>query len=86
MRASIARTRVELRRDCKVGRPAWQQRREAPDGRLTACSGGESMQHASGTFHVSNMKDEPYQELKTGGKLTRATGDQAYDGRHRRHR
>jgi hypothetical protein len=38
------------------------------------------MQHASGTFHVSNMKDEPYQELKAGGKLTRATGDQAYEG------
>jgi len=38
------------------------------------------MQHASGTFHVSNMNDEPYQELKTGGKLTRATGDQAYEG------
>ncbi len=38
------------------------------------------MQHASGTFHVSNMKDETYQELGNGRKLTRATGDQAYDG------
>jgi hypothetical protein len=38
------------------------------------------MQHASGTFHVSGMKDEPYQELAGGGKLTRATGDQAYQG------
>ena len=38
------------------------------------------MQHASGTFHVSGMKDEPYQELGNGGKLTRATGDQAYEG------
>jgi hypothetical protein len=38
------------------------------------------MQHASGTFHVSDMKDEPYEELENGGKLTRATGDQAYEG------
>jgi hypothetical protein len=38
------------------------------------------MQHASGTFQVSNMKDEPYRELDNGGKLTRATGDQAYAG------
>jgi hypothetical protein len=26
------------------------------------------------------MKDEPYHELESGGKLTRATGDQAYTG------
>ena len=38
------------------------------------------MQHASGTFKVSGMNEEPYQELENGGKLTRATGDQAYDG------
>jgi hypothetical protein len=39
-----------------------------------------SMQHASGTFKVSGMNEEPYKELESGGKLTRATGDQVYEG------
>jgi hypothetical protein len=38
------------------------------------------MQHAKGSFRVSNMKDEPYDQLSGGGKLTRATGDQTYTG------
>ena len=38
------------------------------------------MQHATGTFHVSGMKEEPYQELAGDGKLTRASGEQAYQG------
>src|SRR6266576_5960963 len=38
------------------------------------------MQHASGSFKVSGMNEEPYKELENGGKLTRATGDQAYEG------
>ena len=38
------------------------------------------MQHASGTFHVSGMDELPYQELADGGKLTRASGDQTYEG------
>ena len=38
------------------------------------------MHHAKGSFRVSNMKDEPYDELPGGGKLTRATGEQTYSG------
>jgi hypothetical protein len=38
------------------------------------------MQHATGTFRVSSMKEDPYEELAGGGKLTRASGDQAYEG------
>jgi hypothetical protein len=42
--------------------------------------GGKTMRHAKGAFKVSGMKDEPYEELAGGRKLTRATGDQAYTG------
>jgi uncharacterized protein DUF3224 len=38
------------------------------------------MGHAKGAFKVSGMKDEPYEGLPGGGKLTRATGEQAYSG------
>jgi hypothetical protein len=38
------------------------------------------MQHATGSFRVSGMKEDPYQELADGGKLTRASGDQTYEG------
>jgi Protein of unknown function (DUF3224). len=38
------------------------------------------MQHATGSFKVSSMKEDPYEDLVDGGKLTRASGDQTYDG------
>jgi hypothetical protein len=38
------------------------------------------MRHASGSFKVSGMQEEPYEELSGGAKLTRASGDQAYTG------
>jgi hypothetical protein len=40
----------------------------------------DATRHATGSFKVSGMKDEPYDELDGGRKLTRATGDQAYTG------
>jgi hypothetical protein len=38
------------------------------------------MPHANGSFRVSSMKEDPYEELPDGGKLTRASGDQDYTG------
>ena len=38
------------------------------------------MPHANGSFQVSGMKEDPYEELPDGAKLTRASGDQAYTG------
>ncbi|MEO8571461.1 MAG: DUF3224 domain-containing protein [Chloroflexota bacterium] len=38
------------------------------------------MRHASGSFAVSGMQEESYEELAGGAKLTRASGDQAYTG------
>lgn len=38
------------------------------------------MRHAKGSFRVSGMKDDPYEQLPGGGKLTRASGEQAYTG------
>ena len=37
-------------------------------------------QTASGTFKVSSMEEDTYQVLEHGGKLTRARGDQQFDG------
>jgi hypothetical protein len=37
-------------------------------------------QTASGTFRVSSMEEDTYQALEGGGKLTRARGDQEFDG------
>ena len=39
-----------------------------------------TIQHATGSFRVSDMKDDPYEELGDGAKLTRASGQQAYHG------
>ena len=38
------------------------------------------MRHAKGSFRVSGMKDDLYEQLPGGGKLTRASGEQAYTG------
>ena len=37
-------------------------------------------QTASGTFKVSSMEEDTYQVLEHGGKLTRARGDQQFEG------
>jgi len=38
------------------------------------------MPHATGSFHVSDMAEDPYKELADGAKLTRASGAQDYRG------
>jgi hypothetical protein len=38
------------------------------------------MRHAAGSFKVSAMHEDPYEELGGGAKLTRASGEQAYEG------
>ena len=38
------------------------------------------MPHAAGSFRVSDMAEEPYEELADGAKLTRASGAQAFQG------
>ena len=38
------------------------------------------MRHASGSFKVSGMQEDPCEELSGGAKLTRASGDQSYAG------
>jgi hypothetical protein len=39
------------------------------------------MAHATGSFKVSAMKEDPYEDLVAdGAKLTRASGEQAYSG------
>jgi uncharacterized protein DUF3224 len=36
--------------------------------------------HATGTFKVESWQEEPYVEVEDGGKLTRASVKQAFDG------
>lgn len=38
------------------------------------------MRHAAGSFTVSAMQEDPYEELGGGAKLTRASGEQTYEG------
>ena len=38
------------------------------------------MASASGTFQITSMREDTYQELDGGGKLTRANGDQRFTG------
>jgi hypothetical protein len=38
------------------------------------------MSRARGTFKVTSMNEDPYEELDGGGKLTRAWGGQAFSG------
>ena len=38
------------------------------------------MARASGTFQITSMGEDTYQELDGGGKLTRANGDQRFTG------
>ena len=38
------------------------------------------MASASGTFQITSMREDTYQELDGGGKLTRANGDQRFSG------
>jgi len=38
------------------------------------------MPHATGSFRVSDMEEDPYKQLADGAKLTHASGAQAFHG------